>query len=311
MRKPGLAKPGTNSGSIRGANSSEAAAGRSSPDRSVGNESPRTEVPAVCGTGLGDGRVLTKTKMGYPILSSAHDLSLTPELLLHGQYDVALTRFLEMRLAPGQVAFDVGANIGLFSVHMARLVTERGWVVAYEAVPDNYRYLVDNISMNYLSGQCTLLQEAAWDTAEELTFVSPQQFRGNGSISVDIEAYKKRYPGDLLREIRVKAVPVEQQLQRFDRVALVKLDVEGAEYRVLKGMEESLRSGRIQCVVFECLSTLLGADFDRLVDYLGELERVCGLRTHTIDHSGTTRPLPLSVLAAQGNFTQVALLPHT
>ncbi len=263
--------------------------------------------PGLFGVGLGDGRVLTKTIHGYPIVSPAEDLSLTPELVLHGVYDLPLSRFIEARLAPGQIAFDVGANIGLFTVAMARAVGETGHVVAYEAVPENYQYLLDNVGMNYLSQWCTLRRQAAWSKSEKLSFWAPRKFRGNGSLRMAEQEYIRRYPGDELSTIEVDAVPLQPELERFESVSLVKVDVEGAEFQVLLGMEPSLRSGRIKAVVFECLASLLGEDFTPLLRWLKKLEQECGLRCWTLDREGGLASLGLDTLERVGNFTQVVL----
>jgi inositol phosphorylceramide mannosyltransferase catalytic subunit len=259
------------------------------------------------GTALGNGRVMIATRAGHPLLCSADDLSLTPELLLTGEYDRPLSRFLQTRLAEGNVAFDIGANIGLFTVAMARTVGATGHVVAYEALPSNYQFLLDNISMNYLSERCTLLEKAAWHCSESLMFSAPERFLGNGSLCTNVANYNARYPGDRLKEIKVEAVPVQEQLSRFDAISVVKIDVEGAEYQVMRGMEQSLITGRVRHVVFECLATLLGADFEPLIHFLERLEGEHGMRCFRLDQEGRTSVLPLRILAEQGNFTQVVL----
>lgn len=274
---------------------------------STGSSSVGPEVRPLCGTALGNGRVLVKTNVGFPVLCSARDLSLTPELMLYGEYDRPLWRFLEARLSPGQVAFDIGANIGLFTTLMARTVGEAGHVVAYEVVRENYQLLVDNISMNYLTERCTLLEQAAWDKREKLKFFAPSKFLGNGSLCTNVAEYAARYPGDELEVIEVDAVPVMEQLNRFERVALVKVDVEGAEYRVMQGMSAAISSGRVQLVVFECVQSLLGRDFERLVRLLAELETGQGLRCFSLTRDGRLEHLPLELLASHGNFTQVVL----
>jgi FkbM family methyltransferase len=265
-------------------------------------------VEPLAGAALGNGRVLVRTQAGFPLLCSANDLSLTPELMLHGQYDRPLTRFLETRLADGHVAFDVGANIGLFTTLMARLVGPRGHVVAYEAAPENHELLVDNISMNYLTERCTLLKMAAWHCHEKLQFSLPKTFKGNGSLVMSAEQYRERYPGDELHVFEVQAVPVAERICSFERVAVMKIDVEGAEFRILQGLHEELVHGRLKSVVFECVRALLGADFDPLLSYLSQLTTRHGFGCFRLDEDGRTLPLPLSVIEQHGNFTQVVLM---
>src|SRR5438094_750470 len=57
-------------------------------------------------------------------------------------------RFIESLVHPGDVAVDVGANIGYHTLIFARAVGERGRVFAYEPDPDNFRLLRRNVELN-------------------------------------------------------------------------------------------------------------------------------------------------------------------
>ena len=68
------------------------------------------------------------------LLISADDLSLMPELVGEGGYDIPFTAFLQRTLNPDAVFVDVGTNVGLFTVIGARSAWQ-GQVIAYEPVP--------------------------------------------------------------------------------------------------------------------------------------------------------------------------------
>ena len=61
---------------------------------------------------------------------------------------------------PGQVAYDVGANIGYISILLARSVGENGRVFAFEALPANLERLHHNISLNGMSSRVTVVPGA-------------------------------------------------------------------------------------------------------------------------------------------------------
>jgi FkbM family methyltransferase len=287
------------------------APGAAPPPPSVASAGPADVAPhaaaALHGAYLGDGRVLVQTTWGRPVLASSHDLSLTPELLVHGEYDPALARFLQTRLAPGHVAFDVGANIGLFTVLMGQRVGAAGRVIAYEADPQNYALLVDNVSMNYFTDRVTLVARAAWSSEAKLTFHATERFRGNGSVRAKDEHYRAMYPGDSVRTFEVQAESLDHRLREHPQVELVKIDVEGAELQVLSGMDAALRKGALHTVVFECVRELLGADWAALLALLERYQRELGLRCSTLSSDGSLVSLPLATLAARGNFSQVVL----
>jgi hypothetical protein len=115
---------------------------------------PATPSPAPAGhraTYVGNDRLLVSTNWGGKLVMSASDLSLTPEVVHDGNYDEPFTRFLMRTLGPGDVVFDIGANVGLFTLLMGRLVGPAGRVVAYEAAPDNLALLRDTIAMKVYS----------------------------------------------------------------------------------------------------------------------------------------------------------------
>ena len=70
------------------------------------------------------------------LLAFADDLGVTPMLLADGEYDRPFTAFLATVLHRGDVAVDVGANIGIFTLAMGRAVGLTGRVVAYEPNPE-------------------------------------------------------------------------------------------------------------------------------------------------------------------------------
>ncbi len=112
-------------------------------------------LPLVWGTYVGDNRVLVRTASGTPLLAFADDLGVTPMLLADGDYDRPFTRFVASVLRRGDVAVDVGANIGVFTVPMALAVGETGRVIAYEPNPEVADLLGDNVYLNRNSGKLT------------------------------------------------------------------------------------------------------------------------------------------------------------
>ncbi len=103
------------------------------------------------GTYVGNGRVLIASTFGAKLLVSSDDLSLMPDLVAHGGYDEPFTNLVRRSLSAGQVAIDVGANIGLFTMLMAWQVGASGRVLSYEAEPRNVALLRDNVALNYAS----------------------------------------------------------------------------------------------------------------------------------------------------------------
>jgi FkbM family methyltransferase len=145
-----------------------------------------------------------------------------------------LTAFLRHRLRPGDTFIDIGANIGYMSALASRLVGPHGVVVAIEPAPKARAALEETVSMNDLTN-VRLVAAAVSDRDDELPlFVGPSF--GSGLTTTVGRRFLLREQG------RVRAATLGS-LVTHDELAttrLIKIDVEGAEDRVLAGIVESV-----------------------------------------------------------------------
>lgn len=266
-------------------------------------DDPSTRVHGVY---VGNDRILVATTWGGKVLVSASDLSLTPDLVTTGIYDVPFTNYLHAALRTGQVAFDIGANVGLFTVLMATLVGPTGRVVAYEAAPANFALLRDNLAMNYLYDRVVAIPKAAAATAGILPFSATTRFAGNGSLIPHDQAYFDFYQVDSTVSFDVEVEPLDVHLGRHECIDLVKIDVEGGEYQVFRGMAELLNQGVVQKVVFELLRSRMGDDWEPFADLLSRYEGA-GWSFATLANDGNVLPADLSDLIEHGRFSQVLM----
>jgi FkbM family methyltransferase len=262
----------------------------------------------VHGTYVGDGRVFVTTTWGGRLFSSAHDLSITPELLADGTYDVPFTSFALAELRPGDVAVDVGANIGLFTLLMARIVGPGGRVIAYEPEPDNLALLRDNVAFNYLTGWVEIIDRAAAGEAGTATFFATDRFKGNSSLIEHTSDYFTEFGVDASARIEVETERLDDRLADLDRIALLKIDVEGAELGVLQGARGLLEAGVVRRLCVEVLRSRMGSDWEPFVELLRGMESG-GWRLSRLDGAGRRVPLPFDELVAVGRFSQVLLEP--
>src|SRR5436305_921112 len=205
-----------------------------------------TAAPAVY---VGSNRMLMGLPNGCHLLLIADDLSLTPDLVTHGMYDWPFWHFLHRCLRPGDRAVDVGANIGLFSVAMAAIVGPAGHVTAYEADPDVAEMLAENVASNWLGERVDVVPAAAGSGQGSVTLRRHLRFRGSSSAGV----------GDLSHHaVGEGYVSVEVPLERPDdrltggqRLRLVKIDVEGGEAEVVRGLTRLLDTNSIDLLDLE------------------------------------------------------------
>jgi FkbM family methyltransferase len=155
-------------------------------------------------------------------------------LYLFGTWEPDLVAFLRRRLRPGDTFIDIGANIGCVSALASRLVGPQGVVVAIEPAPVAIAALRETVAMNDLTN-VRLVTAAVSDREDELPlFVGPSF--GSGITTTVSRRFLLREDG------RVRAATLGSLVTREELATtrLIKIDVEGAEDRVLAGILASV-----------------------------------------------------------------------
>jgi FkbM family methyltransferase len=147
-------------------------------------------------------------------------------------------------LSPADVAYDVGANVGLYTLLMAKAVGDQGQVVAFEPEPKCFARLIENARLNGLSNVFPVPKALGDKTgAARLT----RDGTLNSFRVVELQGNAASSPGHTTEVIDGDSY-VEQQHLPLPRV--VKIDVEGYELRVLRGLRRTLSIPT--CVVVSC-----------------------------------------------------------
>jgi FkbM family methyltransferase len=150
-----------------------------------------------------------------------------------GCYEPDMTDLVQKTVKPGMNCLDVGANLGYFSVVIAKLVGRHGSVHSFEPFPANYDLLLRNIKENSVDGIVNPKQLAAYDRGDEgsLFFRADAMNDNFGSMFVSDQVQDGHLQSSSISRVRIDdAVP--QNLP----IHFVKMDVEGAELPALKGM---------------------------------------------------------------------------
>ncbi|MEU6959244.1 FkbM family methyltransferase [Streptomyces chrestomyceticus] len=170
-----------------------------------------------------------RTRFGATFVTDTQDL-IQRYIYLFGVWEPHLTRWLERRLRPGDVFVDVGANIGYYSLLASRLVGEKGAVVALEASPDFHRVLRKQVAINGC-GNVRAVNAAISDREEMLTFILASSHNMGANSIVP-------YAGEAESTFEVAAQPLSDVLSTDElaRARVIKIDVEGAEGSVVRGL---------------------------------------------------------------------------
>jgi len=164
-------------------------------------------------------------------------------LVIDGMYEPETLAFIVDRLPPGGVFVDVGANIGVFTFPATKRVGPRGRVLAAEASPDVFKYLLRNIAANNTS-QVTTFNCAICDSTGSVPFYpAPKEKFGMGSLGVQFSGKPTEVPARTLDNVLEEA--------GIHHVDVLKVDVEGFEVSVFRGAQKLLTGTRSPFVVFE------------------------------------------------------------
>ena len=165
----------------------------------------------------------------------------TLKLLTKHAEDVFNLGYLnKYRVNEGDVVVDAGAFVGAFAIYAAKIVGERGKVIAFEPDKVNYSMLLRNIHLNKLSNIIPL-NKGLWSVSTTLKFRS-----SNGENSslffTDNQCCN-------LTEIDVVSLDDELRALNIGRLDFIKMDIEGAEIEAIKGAKEVLGKNEVNLAI--------------------------------------------------------------
>lgn len=174
-------------------------------------------------------------------------------------YEPEIALLIERLVKPGNVAIDVGANVGLHTVAMAAKVGD-GHVLAFEPVPDMLERNSINCALNGVDN-VTLIPAALGEETGSATImanISGGGMEGTSSMmdSVHVKRHPENYQELTIPVRRLDDVIKERDLKR--RIGFIKIDTEGFEPAVLRGAMETIKRDKPAMIV-EAHSTRLKA----------------------------------------------------
>jgi FkbM family methyltransferase len=220
--------------------------------------------------------------------------------IVRGRYEEDEIAFVRRSLAPGDNAIDVGAHVGLFTMHMAERVGPGGRVYAFEPFPANAGLLKRSIAENRYDDRIVFRQAAVGAASGTATLTFPRETLNTGGAYLLREGSIPA-GGNLRQDVPLVA------LDRVDirrPVRLIKMDVEGAEPLVLQGARELIAADRplilseVHPAQLDRTAGLTPAAYVRLIDSIG-------YRAHRLEH-GKVGDL---LTEAPAEVTSIVLLP--
>jgi FkbM family methyltransferase len=198
---------------------------------------------------IGNDRVLLWTKSGFKMFVDSRDVSIAPHLILEGVYEEHTDAVLRRIVKPGMHVVEIGANVGLFTLLMARRVGPRGSVYAFEADPTLACIASDNLEVNGLGHIGTIDTRAVSNADGMLAFRAALRHRGGGTLVHDLQQIPELTESE--REtIEVRAVTLDRFVADYGRkIDFLKIDAEGAEADIIHGGQNIFGDARYPTTV--------------------------------------------------------------
>jgi len=197
------------------------------------------------------------------------------------EYEPETTSVILRLLRPGDVVLDIGANLGYYSFLMAEAVGAKGQIHAFEPNPSLAKVFRESLKMSASQDSIVFNEIAVADgTAQTVEFYLSQYADNSGLSSL----YRHQYGVDhgffsSKDKVLVETITLDDYFRKhhLSRCDLIKIDVEGAEPNVIRGMAGVLRDVRPKFVICE---TNLNEEADHLMrgfDFLPHVITAAGV----------------------------------
>ncbi len=156
------------------------------------------------------------------------------DMLYHDPYNDG-----DFVLGEKPIIVDLGANLGFFSVTEAKRFP-KARIFAYEAHPVNHKYLVRNVAQNAVEGQVVALHAAVVGEPRETVSI----FENDDDVGSHSLIKDKKGMGSASHEVPAITFNDVLRTQRLQHVDLLKMDIEGGEYDIVRHSKETLQKVR-------------------------------------------------------------------
>ncbi|XP_052200360.1 uncharacterized protein LOC127806854 [Diospyros lotus] len=207
----------------------------------------------------------------YPFLYSLSDFGTLPDKphkniarILKGKpfrrpdISVTIQEVLEKMRGEGNsgIVVDVGANVGMASFAAAAMGFR---VLSFEPVFENLQRICDGVYLNRVGNLVTVFEAAASDKLGNITFHKLVGRLDNSAVSAT--GAKLAFKSNEEIALQVRSIPLDQVIPESESVLLLKIDVQGWEYHVLKGASKLLsrKKGEAPYIIYEEDERLLQA----------------------------------------------------
>ena len=180
--------------------------------------------------------------------------------------------FLDKFIRKDDICLDIGANIGVYSLFFSKRSKK---TFCFEPIKINNIIIELNAELNKVKN-IKIERIAISDTSGNCDFLVVDESILSGILSTQYikqKAYLKRYyDTDVKETIRVKCNTIDSF--NYDKVDIVKIDVEGAELKVINGAVKTIKKCMPRLIMMECYDQALNLYGNNLKELLNKMEEL-------------------------------------
>jgi FkbM family methyltransferase len=200
-------------------------------------------------------RYVERSINGYRLLLDGDDPGISRQLIHLGKREAEQKYIVEHMLKPGMSVLDLGANVGYYTVMMARIVGTGGRVCAVEPHPGNFKLLEANVARNGIADRTDLRQIAIGRERGLRPLLLTEHSNWHSFVNPVVDpklAWQAKYRRRIVGAIEVETHTLADYLEHEPPIDLLRMDLEGYEVEILRSIEEqgARWAGRLH-VLFE------------------------------------------------------------
>jgi FkbM family methyltransferase len=199
---------------------------------------------------------------GHKMYVDKHD---TLNLAQYGYYfnERFETNLIKEKVKEGFTVLDIGAQVGYYTLIMAKLVGDKGKVIAFEPEPSNFALLKKNVEINGY-GNIILVNKALSNTnTKGKIYLNP----------INLGDHRIFDSGDDRQSFDIECIKFDDFFSEFtDKIDFIKMDIQGSEFAVMLGMQEVLNKNSKLEIISEFSPVCITAAGFETEEYLKFME---------------------------------------
>lgn len=205
---------------------------------------------------------------------------LQKQLALDNIREVLATNEIKKVLSQGDNILEIGANIGYFVILEAKIIGKKGKIYALEPEKSNFQLLKKNVRLNHLEDRVKTERLAIGDKVRKEKLYT--------AVSCNLHTLECANKNNGADFQIIDTTTIDEYI-KDKRIDYIRMDIEGWEYRAIKGMEKTLRKGRPLKMFIEIHPHIMGTG--RTIKMLRKLKESGLKATKVISHDTYIRRL--------------------